>query len=79
MASGVKQPAIARIESDQVSPRVDTLDRLLRACGADLEPTRRLGVGVDRTMIRELLKLTPRERVELAIKEARLLADIKST
>lgn len=74
--SGIKQPAIARIETRKVTPRADTIDRLLRACGEDLAPTRRLGLGVDRTMIRELLRLTPGERAKIAAEEARRLSKI---
>lgn len=60
----MSQPAIARIESGRVTPRVDTLERLLNACGAALAITDRLGIGVDRSLIREELKLTPRQRIE---------------
>lgn len=66
----VAQPAIARIESGGVVPRVDTLEGLLRACGHNLEVTRRAGAGVDRSVIRELLRLTPRQRLDLAVTEA---------
>lgn len=31
------QPALARIERGKVIPRVDTLDRILRACGERLD------------------------------------------
>src|SRR5438270_235772 len=61
MRAGIAQPAIARIESGKVTPRVDTLDRLLRACGWALESTRRLGEGLDRTGIHELLSIAPEE------------------
>ena len=71
--SGVAQPAIARIESGRVVPRVDTLERLLDACEQTLETTVRSGVGIDRTVIRQLLSLTPRQRLELAATEARNL------
>jgi len=71
--AGVAQPAIARIESGGVVPRVDTLEHLLRACGHNLEVTKRAGAGVDRTVIRRLLRLTPRERLDLAVAEARNL------
>ena len=66
--SGVPQPMIARIESGRSVPRVDTLSRLLDACGftQDLRPA----TAVDRTAIRELLRLTPRERINLAAVEA---------
>jgi predicted transcriptional regulator len=75
-AAGVAQPAIARIESGRVQPRVDTLDRLLEACGWDLEVAPRLGIGVDRTVMRLLLRLTPIERLELAVADARGLERI---
>lgn len=64
------QPAIARIESGRVRPRLDTVDDLLRACGMGLELEPRLGHGVDRSVIRELVRLTPRQRLELAAAEA---------
>ena len=63
--TGVAQPTIARIEAGSAEPRVDTLDRLLRACGRELTTTRRAGDGVDRSQMRELLRLTPAERVKL--------------
>jgi predicted transcriptional regulator len=65
--AGVPQESIARIERGRVDPRVGTLDRLLEACGYGLESTQRLGIGIDRTQIRELLKLTPSERLAVAI------------
>ncbi len=64
---GIPQETIARIERGRVDPRVGTLDRLLEGCGYGLESLPRLGVGVDRTQIRELLKLTPSERLARAI------------
>ncbi|MGH2783023.1 MAG: helix-turn-helix domain-containing protein, partial [Thermoleophilaceae bacterium] len=61
--SGVPQPAIARIERGGVSPRVDTLSRLLAAAGATFDVTPRLGEGVDRTLIRASLQMSPEQRV----------------
>jgi len=72
--AGVPQPAIARIESGRSSPRVDTLDRLLSACGMDLEIRARLGSGVDRSVITRLLQLTPSQRLDIAVEEAANLA-----
>jgi len=69
--SGVPQPAVARIETGRSVPRADTLDRLLRACGARLELAPLSGEGVDRTVIRRLIALSPRARVRLAVEEAR--------
>ena len=75
---GVPQSVIARIERSGVVPRVDTLDRLLAGCGEALESRPRLGAGLDRSAIRELLKLTPAERARLAVREARNLERVWS-
>ncbi|HEX6401446.1 MAG TPA: helix-turn-helix transcriptional regulator [Actinomycetota bacterium] len=68
-AAGVPQPAISRIERDHVSPRLDTLDVLLRECGVALDLVERPGLGVDRTLIRERLRLRPIERARLTARE----------
>jgi transcriptional regulator with XRE-family HTH domain len=62
----VPQSTVGRIEAGLINPRVATLARLLDACGYELEALQRLGEGVDRTLIRELLALTPRQRLEYA-------------
>ena len=67
--AGVAQPVLSRIERGHTSPRFETLDRLLRECGRDLELVERPGLGVDRTLIRDRLRLTPGERARLAAKE----------
>jgi transcriptional regulator with XRE-family HTH domain len=63
--AGTTQSAISRIERDQVSPSIETLRSLLHLLGEDLvlgaEPR---DSGIDRTLIRERLKLTPAERLE---------------
>src|SRR5918999_3002059 len=72
--SGIPQPSISRIERDVVSPTVDTLERLLRACGMELEPVDRPRKDdVDRTLIWESLKLTPGERARQAVLDWRRL------
>ena len=71
--TGTPQPAIARIERGTVVPRVDTLDRLLAGCGEQLGTGRRPGIGVDRTAIRALLRLTPVQRLRVATREGRNL------
>jgi len=70
VVSGVAQPTIARIERGHEVPRVDTLDRLLRACGDAIEAVPRAGEGVDRTVIRQMLRLTPAERLAAAAGDA---------
>ncbi len=72
--AGISQPALARIESGRVVPRIDTIERLLRECGMSLKPIPREGEGIDRTTIRRMLRLSPRLRLETATKEARNLA-----
>lgn len=70
------QSTVARIESGTHVPRVDTLERLLNACGMGLEVHHHRGVGVDRTQIADLLRLTPDERVQVGIRNARELAKV---
>jgi transcriptional regulator with XRE-family HTH domain len=67
--SAVPQAAISRIERGLVSPRTETLDRLLRACGRDVGLVARPGTGLDRSLIRERLRLTTSERARLAVRE----------
>lgn len=77
----VPQATVARIESRAVVPRIDTLDRLLTACGFVLEGVQRPGLGIDRASIRRLRRLPPVERLRLAAQDARnldrLLAEAK--
>src|SRR5712691_5847220 len=75
--AGITQPSLARIESGRVVPRLDTATRLLRECGMHFEAAPCSGQGVDRTSIRRLMRLTPRQRLQLAAKEARNLAALR--
>ncbi len=68
--ASVAQPAIARIESGAVIPKVDTLERLLRVCGRRLEAISVPGMALDRSVMRELLSLTPMQRLDVAVQEA---------
>jgi transcriptional regulator with XRE-family HTH domain len=65
--AGVAQPAISRIERGRLSPRVGTLDRLLRVCGKGIELVARPGTDLDHTLIRERLGLSAAERVRLTV------------
>jgi transcriptional regulator with XRE-family HTH domain len=76
-ASGVPQATVGRIEAGLVSPRVDTLLSLLRTTGHELSVERRIGEGVDRTLIRDRLRLTPEQRIRLAVEEARNMPSIR--
>jgi len=61
---GVSQAAVAKLESPRANPTVDTLDRALWATGHRLTldaPAR--SAGVDESLIRRHLELTPAERI----------------
>ncbi len=76
--SGMPQSTIGRIEAGTVDPRVATLTGLLRARGFDLEVEPLLGEGIDRSQIRELLALSPDQRLARATEGARRLAALRS-
>jgi transcriptional regulator with XRE-family HTH domain len=69
--AGVPQPAIARMERNAVSPRIDTLTDVLAAAGFSLEVAPRIGAGVDRSLIRAALRRSPEERIRTAAVAAR--------
>src|SRR5918996_5376772 len=75
--AGVPQSTVGRIESNSADPRTSTLSKLLRACGFELEAEPRLGLGVDRSQIRERLALSPRERIENTAAAAEAVAKIR--
>jgi transcriptional regulator with XRE-family HTH domain len=64
--AGIPQATISRIENRVVSPTLDTLEPLVRACGMEIRASERRGVDVDRSQIRERLRMTPAERFRLA-------------
>jgi predicted transcriptional regulator len=71
--AGVPQSTVGRIEGGIIDPRTTTLDQLLRATGGTLAAEPTLGIGVDRSQIRELLALSPAQRARLAVDDARNL------
>lgn len=74
--SGITQTSISQIESGKTSPRFATLDQLIATCGFELELVPRIGIGIDRTGMRELLRLAPAERAKTAVQEARKLEEL---
>ena len=66
--AGTTQSAISRIERDQVSPSIETLGSLIHLLGEDLliasEPRE---TGVDLTLNRGRLRLTPSERLDQGV------------
>jgi predicted transcriptional regulator len=69
--AGVPQSTVARIESGSLDPRAGTVDRILRAAGHELVSQIRPGQGVDRSQIRERLRLTPRQRIDEVVAASR--------
>ena len=68
--AGVPQATVGRIEAGLLTPRVDTLEKLLRVMGQELTAGPRPGIGVDVSQIRPLRRLTPRQRLALAAADA---------
>lgn len=75
--SGVPQPTIARIEGGKQMPRADTLDRLLRGCGWELDMSLRRGDGEDRGLIRSWLTFTHEQRAERGAAYGRFADDLR--
>lgn len=61
--AAVPQSTVGRIEAGSIDPRASTLAKILDACGYEIEAGPRLGVGVDRSQIREFLELSPSQRL----------------
>lgn len=73
--AGVPQSTVARIEAGTTMPRVDTFEHLLEACGMDIELTHKRG-DVDITLVEQLLRMTPDERVQQGLRDANHLEEI---
>lgn len=72
--AGTTQSAIARIETGRSTPTFDTVLRLLRLCGLDLDIMLVERDDSDWIQAESRLRLSPRERVE---RHARTLAGIR--
>jgi transcriptional regulator with XRE-family HTH domain len=60
----VTQAAVAQLEQPRSNPRIATLERALRAAGAELViGVRPRGSSVDESLIRQQLALTPMQRL----------------
>lgn len=77
LRAGTDQAAISRIERGQVSPSVETVERLLAAMGEELRlEARPMKREYDPLHLRAALRRTPAERLSLAISWNRLAADL---
>jgi|SRR3954451_2417020 len=69
--AGTTQSAISRIEQERISPTVETLAELLHLMGEDLVlAAEKRDTGVDLTLNRANLELTPEERVQKGLEFA---------
>lgn len=69
--AGTTQSAISRIEQERISPTVQTLAELLNLMGEELVlKAERRDTGVDLTLNRANLELTPEERVQKGLEFA---------
>ncbi len=73
---GTDQAAISRWERGRDEPRLSTVRKVLRACGFELhlsiEPE-----SVDRSQLRQQLRLTPDERLESVVNVTDLVASAR--
>ena len=80
---GISQAAVARLEQPESNPRIATLDRALRATGAELIiSTRPRQPSIDESLVRQQLSLTAAQRLhnlELMYEQARVLARAGAT
>jgi transcriptional regulator with XRE-family HTH domain len=69
--AGTTQSAISRIEKDRVSPTVQTLTELLHLLGEELVlGAEKRDTGIDLTLNRRNLELTPEQRVQRGLEFA---------
>lgn len=62
---GTTQSAIARLERDASSPRVETVERALKACGQRLElGSRPTQSSIDESLVASMLRMPPGERIK---------------
>ena len=62
---GTTQSAVARLERDASSPRVETLERALKACGQRLDLAARPSrTSIDETLVARMLRIPPGERIK---------------
>ena len=79
MRAGIPQSTVGRIETGRLVPRLDTVERLLRAAGQTLATEPQLGEGVDRTLIHQLLRLSPDQRLRTAAAHAAAMARLEAS
>lgn len=77
--AGTTQSAIARLEAGRSTPTFDTVLRLLRLCGLDLDVMLVERDDSDWAQARSLLGLTSEERVALGVRTANTMLAIRGS
>jgi transcriptional regulator with XRE-family HTH domain len=75
---GTAQSAVSNWERGRDTPRVDTLARILEACGFEADMTFRRQDDVDRAQIRQNLAMTPAERLDSVRNVSKLRAKARA-
>ena len=76
--AGVPQSTIARIEAGALSPRVDTVTRVLAAMGRELA-VRSIVSDHQRSLIRRMLELSPADRIRYAAAGGEAVRTLRSS
>lgn len=76
--AGSTQSAIARLETGRTTPSFDTVLRLVRLCGLDLEVALVERDSSDWAQARRLLTLSPGERLDRATRVAAQLRHLRT-
>ncbi|MGH3413466.1 MAG: helix-turn-helix transcriptional regulator [Marmoricola sp.] len=75
--AGTTQSAIARIETGRSTPTFDTVLRLVRLCGLDLDIMLVERDDSDWHQARRLLELTPEQRIARSVRSANAMLKIR--
>ena len=76
--AGTTQSAIARIETGHSTPSFDTVLRLVRLCGLDLDIMLVERDDSDWIQAKRLLELSPEERIALGVRTANTMLDVRA-
>ena len=77
--AGTTQSALARLENGRTTPSFDTVLRLVRLCGLDLDVMLVERDDSDWAQASDLLKLTPAQRVADGVQTADTMLAIQGT
>lgn len=77
--AGTTQSAVARIETGRSAPSFDAVLRLVRLCGLDLDIMLVERDDSDWMQARELLRMSPEERIASGIADANAMLQLQGT